>query len=247
MLFRSDFVVHGLLNLYIYHPGIMPNLPADGPLGLILAEYLFLPSLASSLAAVPKRHRLTAALLMTVLVLIVEDLFTAAGALENRGWLLTYSALLFPLYFGGLTWWADWFPRKGYSGLRRLIVVAAAAGYMIACWGAVGGLVLGLWSIRTGLLPHSFPDKVLGLLLHNLPAVVLFIPAVYGRWTVRPALYPVAFTAFTLLFLLLARGGLWENAAAWHPALEGLAVTLLLYGVSRLDHWMAAQLQPSHL
>ncbi|HEY3368646.1 MAG TPA: hypothetical protein VGK74_26610 [Symbiobacteriaceae bacterium] len=241
----GDLIVHAVGNLYMYNPNLLPVQQADGPLGLVLGDYWFVPALCCSLAAVPVRHRSTAAVFITFVFLSIETGFRNTGYFWYSGWRLWYSALLFPLCLVGLLRWLRAFERQRAVGFHRVLLVISAVTYLLLVYDVLTGLVAGLWGFQPHILPWSFQDKLLGMLLfHNLPATVLALPALLLGWARRASFVPAMAGAVALWLYGMRWLGLYRHARSWSPAFDALALALIFYGIGRLDRWLRAYLPP---
>lgn len=95
----ADMVAHSALQLYEYRPGLLPSLTADGPLGFLLAEMLFVPALATGVLLNPRYRTLQAALLLGVWLTRLERVGYDRG---NRAVVLVTSATYITMFWGTL-------------------------------------------------------------------------------------------------------------------------------------------------
>jgi hypothetical protein len=93
----ADWVAFGWFDLYRYLPHLVSDPQIDCALGELLADILFVPSLAVLVAA--RLPGLYGAVLFTFVVTAIEYLFVRYDLLRHHGWESWYSAVLFPWYF----------------------------------------------------------------------------------------------------------------------------------------------------
>lgn len=96
----ADWIAFGMFDLYDYRPYLVANPVADGALGELLADIIFVPSLCVTLL------RFTPGLggiaMGTAIVSTIEALFLAMGLFHHHGWTLWHTAFGFVIYFAAL-------------------------------------------------------------------------------------------------------------------------------------------------
>lgn len=242
----GDTLVHGILFMYLYTPHLLPGPEADGPLGMLLGDYLFVPVAASALAALAPPWRWPGAAVLVVLMESVERSFVKAGFFVLLKWPEVATLAVFAIYFAGAVVWLRRFERTGYRGANRYFVLLTGATYIVMVVGAVSSLLLGIWDVQPRLLGASFPDKVLGNnLLMGLPTVALAVAAAWRGWFDQATFYLLTAAGLTVWTLALDWLGMWRSAVFWSPLLQGLSLTLAVWAAGRLDRWFLAETHPN--
>jgi putative effector of murein hydrolase len=244
----ADAIAHGSLQLYKYRPHLPVPEQADGPLGLLMAEFIFVPGLASCLAVVRPRIRPWLVVPFTAVVSLIEIAFVAVGHLEYDQWRTGFTAAGFPVYFAVVAWWTGHLERNGYENVLRAIVKVTTAIHLSGIWAMVSSAPLGRWRISPHILGAFIPDRFLGLYLFFLaPVTVVLAVPLWFRWDRSPWTYPACWAVLVAWFYFLAGTGKMILASRWLPGEEAAVLVALLWAVGRLDRWMGGQVTPSPL
>lgn len=102
----ADWIAFGWFALYDYRPYLVANPVADGALGELLADILFVPALCVTLLRfLPGLGGIAVG---TAIVTTIEALFLTMGLFHHHGWTLWHTAFGFVIYFAALDlFWHD--------------------------------------------------------------------------------------------------------------------------------------------
>jgi hypothetical protein len=171
----ADWIAYGWFDLYRYRSHLVGDPQVDCALGELLADILFVPSLAVVLAA--RLPDLNGAVIFTFAVTAIEYLFVRYDLLIHTGWKSWYSALLFLWYF---LWVARVRQRMAAVGLADRALRLWVRGAILFAAVGIYTLVLrpfGLTITNIHLMPTRQGNQSLGRFL-TYPTV--FVPL--GFW-----------------------------------------------------------------
>ncbi|MGE5675490.1 MAG: hypothetical protein ACM3XM_16710 [Mycobacterium leprae] len=233
----ADLFTNALLHLYVFRPGILPQ-PADNFVGVLIAECLFVPSLYGLLALLPPRRRLLASGGIVLLLIGIEQLFLRLQVYELHGWQTWHTAVAFGAFGMLMGAWANRFERLGYTGPRRLTLVAATVTYLGNLWGV--SILSTLQPFRLALHPilsagHSF--HVGSFVVHGIPFIVAGTAIIWFRQNRTLWQQVLPFFGFWAWMGWLTQTGVRHLRFAAEPLGAAIVYTLLIYAAGRIDRW----------
>jgi hypothetical protein len=231
-----------LFRLYEFHPGLLAERVPDARLGMLLADGIFVPMLASTIVGSVSRWRYLVGLALVVVpFLFLENQFLIGRLYLHVHWKLWHSAALFSVYVAVLAAWAGYFERNGYNVLNRAILTLTSIHYLWLCYSILSSGVLNLFTLRPHLLADPVLDNVLsGFLLRFVPSGGIGLLWIWNRWVDKPAGIAALAATFAGWLLLLHLFGIPRAREPWHNAYGVLALTLIVLAAGRLDRWFAA-------
>lgn len=240
----GDLWVNGLFDWYTYRPGLLPG-RADDYLGVLLAECVFVPSLFCLLAMIPMPWRPWVKAAVVVPIELIEVLFQHLGVYEMHQWRHWHTVVLFLLYGLVSALWTWSFQRKGYTRFHRAVMVGAITYYTMNLWALIPTGILKLFWMQMGLGRNLREDIVLStMLLHGTVCSVTCILVQWNRWNRTWRQLLAVGAALSGYFWLLAAVGLARHRWFWHPVMEGVTLTLIMYGHGHIDRWFARHAPP---
>lgn len=236
----ADWVAHGWLGLYRYHPGFLDDPFRDSLIGAILAEMIFVGALSVFLAAFLPRW--AGVLAGMSLVTAIEYCFEAQGWLRYRGWALWLTTSGFAVYLSIVLLYGKRLLQTGLTSppLKRIARIGLLV-YLAALL-SVAVSVTKASEVHLRLLPTKEGSHALfrfftyPLFLSALGYWVLRENRPEGRWA-RTALA-------TLLVGVLEMGLAWLGVETFHPPWNWWLNALSRGGVFCLanlaDWWLSA-------
>jgi hypothetical protein len=133
-------VVSGLPRMYTYRHQLFAELRPDNGLGVLLADFLFVPFACASLVTLLSRHRLLTTVAFVALLPGIEVVFVRQGIFLHHRWSLWHTSLLFEGQCGLAIWWLGICERRGYTPTFRWLVVVASTIYGWCLWAVTSAL-----------------------------------------------------------------------------------------------------------
>lgn len=240
----SDIMASGLLRLYTFRPHFFAEMRRDNGLGVLLADFIFVPLAYASLVLLFPRYRVAMTIAFVALLTGLEALFLRLGFFGHDGWRIWYTPLLFIARCAISLWWLGIFEHQGYTRVFRWLVVVSTAIHLWVLWVAASSAVARLWNMRLGVL-DPFRDAVLAhSLLHGPPFVIGLIACTMIGGVRKSTKVAVLVVVMALYLTGLEWLGLWHDRPPWSPLASAVVIGGLALALLYLDAWMAQPARP---
>lgn len=217
----ADWIAFGWFGLYTYRPFLLADPIADGALGELLADILFVPSLCVTLLRF--LPGLTGIAVGAASVTIIEEWFTALGLFQRHGWELWHTFVGFVVYFAALDlFWHDLqhrvLPPAHRTAILRVCILFDTMAPLTLFLRA-GQLVV----TEIHLVPTYLGNQALGRFIFY--GLVVLPPAYWAlsggreRWLRVGAVT----TGILLMNYLLSASGIQRFVPPWNATVDALA------------------------
>lgn len=235
----AEWFAHSIFNLYRYHPGLSPNPDYDTAWGVLLVEFIFLPSLNVALVAYLRPWLVVA--LGTALVTTMELGSIALGLFSHTGWPLWLTVAMFPVYFGAASlFWHR--ARESRMQDRRLLAVARYGGLV----GVVTTMSLVVWATRITttdvrlLASADANGSLVRLFMHGIGIALGFWALIPAQWSERWGRIALLIAGMIVITDACSGTGLLYFGRPFSGVLDAGAIGVITMLVGVATDWVAA-------
>jgi hypothetical protein len=239
MVCLAEWLAHSIFESYRYHTGLALDPLVDTSWGVLLGEFIFLPTLSVVLVAYFRPWIGVA--VGTALVATMEAAFVPLGLFIHMGWRLWLTPATFPFYFGASRLYWHW-ARATRMQDRRLLAAAKYGGLV----GAITTMSLVVYAARATatdvrLLPSADANgSLVRLFMHGLGMLLGFWALIPERWVERWGRIALTFAGMLVITDAFSALGWLYFVRPFSGVLDAgtIGVCTILVGV--ITDWVAA-------
>jgi hypothetical protein len=247
LITSGDYIALGILNLYSYHTGLVGGDLPDSIMGVILAEWVFVPSMVVVVQSAWPGW--VGVAVQTFMVTLVEVLFVRLGLFEHHRWSMWYTIIGFTIYFGFI----DRFWQKAHqNGLATTWPMVAHRWFLGIFWWSVPmapiGAIFHVMVSDLKLLPQYWPNQAVGhILTDGIWTGPVFFWVLMGGRERRWTRWGAAAIWFALLDVAVQAIGVRHFRAPWSPFRESVTRSAALACACLIDAWVQARVESGQI